>query len=256
MESLLTTAKDITIDHHPCPAPGGSVDLSKPRAAVLHTTEGSWESALSEFDTHFAPHFLLGRDQHGETRIAQLIPLGQMAGSLENASGGVETNAWAVAQIEMVGFSSTSPWLPADDVVDALASLMLTLRDEAGVPIERPFKDTMPRLPWATTAFKRRKSGKWGTVAGWFGHVEVPENSHWDPGAIRWADILERCQELDAPAREPYLQVLAGRRGETKVVAERKISEGGLEDWLDTRRLVRTVQRHDDRVMLRIRDHV
>ena len=47
---------------------------------------------------------------------------------------------------------------------------MLTLRDEAGVPLERPFKDAMPRLPWATTAFKRRKSGKWGTVAGWYGH--------------------------------------------------------------------------------------
>lgn len=254
MHAWLTRAGTFKVEKHPCPAPGERVDRTRPRAGVLHTTEGSWESAIAEFEVHHAPNFLLGRDQSGTCRIAQLIPLGQMAASLLNPDGGVETNRWAMAQIEMVGMSSTSPWLPADDVEDALASLMLTLKDEAGIPLTRPFPDEMPALPWATVKFARRHAGKWGEVAGWFGHVEVPENDHWDPGALRWGDLLGQSADLAAPARETYLQIVSGKRGESHLVGERKISEGGLEAWLDAHALVRKV-RTDDRVIIRIREH-
>jgi N-acetylmuramoyl-L-alanine amidase len=254
MRAWLTRAGTVRVEKRPCPAPGERIDRSRPRTGVVHTTEGNWESALGEFEQHFAPHFLLGRDQTGTCRIAQLIPLGQMAASLLNPAGGVETNRWAVAQIEVVGMSSTIPWLPADDVQHALASLMLTLQHEAGIPLSRPFEDAMPPLPWATTSFSRRHAGKWGEVPGWYGHVEVPENDHWDPGALRWSELLGRSADLASPAREDYLQIVSGKRGEMALVDERKVSQGGLEAWLDSHALVRKVQA-DDRVVIRIREH-
>jgi hypothetical protein len=55
----------------------------------------------------------------------------------------------------------------------------------------------MPPPPWATESFQRRNAGKWGVEAGWYGHVEIPENSHWDPGALLWSSIIARAHELD-----------------------------------------------------------
>ena len=107
------------IERVPCPHPAGGVDLSRPRTGVLHTTEGSFASALSEFKDHYAPHFLVGPG-----RIVQLVPLGAMAAALENHAGGVETNRWAVAQIEVAGKSQTSPYSFDAKTNDALASLM------------------------------------------------------------------------------------------------------------------------------------
>jgi len=62
----------------------------------------------------------------------------------------------------------------------------------------------MPPTPWATYSFRRRKDGNWGRVSGWYGHVEVPENAHWDPGALRWSVLLENAKaRLPRPAPTP-----------------------------------------------------
>ena len=50
-------------------------------------------------------------------------------------------------------------------------------------------------------SFARRSAGKWGHVAGWYGHVEVPENEHWDPGAFEWTKTIERAKALAGPER-------------------------------------------------------
>jgi hypothetical protein len=171
-----------------CPH-GGAVDLSKPPAGVLHTTEGSYESALSVFRHHYAPTFLVG-----DRRISQLVPLGSMAEALENPAGGVETNRWARVQIEVAGFSQEEPYVFPAGTMDALSSLLATLKIEAGIPLSRPYPDKMPAKPWATPSFRRRHDGKWGNVEGWYGHVEVPENGHWDPGALKWSTLLKQSQ--------------------------------------------------------------
>lgn len=192
----------------PCPHPSGSVDLSKPPVGVLHTTEGSWDSALAKFEREDAPTFLVGPN-----RIAQLVPLGSPAAALENHPGGVETNRWARAQIEVCGFSQENPYSFASSTTDPLASLLASLAVNAGIPLSRPYPDAMPPTPWATYSFPRRHDGHWGTTAGWFGHVEVPENAHWDPGALRWADLLGLAKTRVPVYLRPYyaVRVVAGR---------------------------------------------
>jgi hypothetical protein len=41
-----------------------------------------------------------------------------------------------------------------------------------------------------------RNQGQYGTVAGWYGHGDVPENFHWDPGNLRWSEIFQRAEAL------------------------------------------------------------
>jgi hypothetical protein len=40
-------------------------------------------------------------------------------------------------------------------------------------------------------------------VAGWYGHIEVPENEHWDPGAFQWTGMLTRAKAIAGPASQP-----------------------------------------------------
>jgi hypothetical protein len=179
------------IEHIPCPHPGQPVDLNAPAVGVMHTIEGNLGSGLSVFQQHFAPHFALdGR------RIVQMIPLGMIACALENHPGGVETNRITRAQIEVAGKSQEKSWLPDAQTADALADLMATLKLTADIPLTRPFPENMPPKPWAVANFKRRQAGKWGRTAGWFGHVEVPENAHWDPGALAWGKLLTRARKF------------------------------------------------------------
>jgi hypothetical protein len=179
------------IEHIPCPHPSIPVDTDAPAVGVMHTIEGSLGSGLSVFQHHFAPHFALdGR------RIVQMIPLGMIGCACENRPGGVETNHVARAQVEVAGKSQQSPWLPDAPTTAALADLMATLDQVAEIPLKRPFADKMPPTPWAVVSFSRRKAGKWGKTAGWFGHVEVPENAHWDPGALQWSKLLTRARKI------------------------------------------------------------
>lgn len=165
-------------------------DLNRPHAGVGHTTEGSWESSLAVFREHYAPNFMVGKDGAGRVRIAQFVPVGYMSAALENHVGGGETNRWARAQIELVANSSLQPWTPGPEVLRAFAGLLRELRTVAGIPLERPFPDTLPAGVWATETNVRRQSGKWGREPGWFNHCEIPENDHWDMGSFQWHEAF------------------------------------------------------------------
>jgi hypothetical protein len=185
MNPWLTKAGPYRIEKIPCPFPNDDVILSAPPTGILHTTEGGWDSALSVFRQHFAPHFLVGAG-----RIAQLGALGKMAAAVEHPPGYPETNRVARVQIEVVGFSKETPYLFDAKTTDALAELLAVLKIEAEIPLAHPFPDKMPAQPWATRSFIRRRAGKWGNVPGWYGHVEIPGNSHWDCGALKWSALL------------------------------------------------------------------
>lgn len=205
----LKAAGKFKVEHMPMPHPGVRVSGPGPKVGVLHTIEGSLESGLSVFRRHFAPTFTVGRDRNGKVRILQHIPLGYMAAALENHSGGVETNREAEVQIELAGHSSQQPWLPDAGVLDALTSLMAVLSVNPGIPLTRPYPDLMPALPWASYSFPRRRDGKFNRVSGWYGHVEVPENAHWDPGAFRWTVALNAAKVKAAPT--PSLAAIGDR---------------------------------------------
>lgn len=181
------------VNRHPCPAYAGQVSLNAPRSGVLHTTEGGFAGSESVFERHYAPHFLLGLDSHGNPRIDQLVPIGACGMAC------VGNNALAIVQIEMVGFSQEKPWLPDHKTLDLLAHTMVTLEAEYGIPLSRPWPDG----DWGRAGDNpHRHAGKLGKVAGWYGHGDMPHppsgESHWDPGNLEWERIFAYCRAIKA----------------------------------------------------------
>jgi hypothetical protein len=160
-----------------------------PRTGVLHTTEGGWTGSLAVFKQHYAPHFMVGfdADMH-RVRIAQLVQIGTMGAALKGH------NSKALVQVEMIGFSKETPWVPDSETLEAIASLMAACSTEYGIPLEHPWADG----DWGRAGDNpHRESGKYGTVAGWFGHGDVPSpDNHWDPGNLKWSVILDRAREI------------------------------------------------------------
>ncbi len=164
-----------------------------PAKGVLHTTEGSWSGSLSVFRYNTGtPTFMIGRDgsarigvgYNGRLRIAQFMPIGEMALTLENLSGGVETNRDCLVQIELVAHCQWEPWLPDPQTTELLKQLMAEIKRVADVPLIRGGNDS-------------RSVVRWNSKAGWFGHKEAPENDHTDPRAIRWDVLLKADEEVD-----------------------------------------------------------
>jgi len=177
----------------PCPFQHNlTIDLSAPPAGILHTTEGGWPGSLGVFKQHWAPHFLVGLNGYGKAEIAQLMPIGFTGLACE------AHNNKARVEIEMIGFSKPTLWLPDPETLDALASLMLACRDVWGIPLAHP---------WPDGDFGRagdnphRHAGKLGTFSGWLGHGDMPlPDQHWDPGALQWSKVFERAEALAAVA--------------------------------------------------------
>jgi hypothetical protein len=186
----LASAGPYRVEHLAAARTHVSVDLRRPAAGVGHTTECSFECALRVFRRRYAPTFLVGRDRLGRVRIVQFLPLGEAAATMRNLPGGVETNGWARAQIEVAARSHAYQWQPDAAVMRAFSALLLTLRDAAGIPLARPYVDAFSS---AADAWRRR-DGKWGRVGGWFNHGEVPENNHWDMGGFRWRVALAEAR--------------------------------------------------------------
>lgn len=204
---------------------------------VLHTTEGHFGPSLTRFRRETGtPTFMIGYDQlttvrlpngkrhvtnepaSPETpiRVAQFMPIGEMALTLKNAQGGTETNREAVVQIELVGTCEIGPdgkvvrngnsvWLPPEPVLNVLADLLRQIFDACGVPLQRGGNGS-------------RDVARWDGKAGWFGHGEVPENDHTDPRSIKWDKIFERA----APKQIEVWQVRSGG----KVLRQEKVAEG------------------------------
>lgn len=147
---------------------------------------------MAVFKQHWAPHFILGLNAAGKAEIAQLMPIGYtgLACKAHNNKARVE--------IEMVGSSKTTPWLPDDKTLDALASLMNVCESEWGIPLTRPWPDGDYGRAGNNP---HRASGKYGREAGWYGHGDMPEpDEHWDPGNLIWAGVFARAAKLSAPS--------------------------------------------------------
>ena len=171
---------------------------------VLHTTEGHWAGSLSVFaNSTGTPTFMLGWNEaddnngkgEGPFRVVQFMPLGEMALTLVNDAGGTETNREALVQIEVIAFSKKAPWLFDKQTTETLAALMDRLEEVCGIPLQRAGNGS-------------RSVALWDGKAGWFGHGEVPENGHWDPGNLK----LGRAVRGGAERGGAFLGGVGGRR--------------------------------------------
>ena len=166
--------------------PGNSAGsfLPGPMRGVLHTTEGAYPAgAFSAYKTHNSwPHFTV--DQVG--RVSQHVAIDQAARSLQNLSGGVQTNRQGAIQIEVVGFAAQPNWPLAQ--VQALILLMRWIEAQTGIlPVAPVFGDAKQ---YGLKNPLEMGHTEWNAFNGWCGHQHVPENSHWDPGAINIANLL------------------------------------------------------------------
>jgi hypothetical protein len=169
--------------------------LPGPMRGVLHTTEGAYPAgAFAAYKLNNSwPHFTV--DQVG--RVYQHLPIDRAARSMQNQSGGVETNRLGAIQIEVVGFAAQPNWPLAQAA--ALILLMRWIEAQTGIkPVAPVFGDAKQyglKNPLEFTP------DQWNAFNGWCGHQHVPENSHWDPGAIPIANLLPT--EVTMPDEAP-----------------------------------------------------
>lgn len=163
---------------------GGSWAAGYPARGVLHTTEGSTASgATSAYSKNNSwPHFTLSET----AKVFQHLAINVAARALRNLSGGVDTNRAHAIQIEIVGFAS-KPTAYSKAQLDALRDLMRWIEQNAGVKSKGPGRAFATKYGQKELRFT---NAEWYNFDGWCGHCHVPENDHWDPGAIDLESLL------------------------------------------------------------------
>jgi hypothetical protein len=153
------------------PGRDGGLLLGGPAKVVWHTTENDPTQTTA---TNVANYLVGSGDTvhlvwnpvSGET--VAMLPANLAGRGLENRAGGVETNraGSVVVQIEVVGRAS-QPF--TDGPCNGLAQIQAWLTSLGVPPV------------WAGTP--DRSIANWAK-GGHFGHMDVPENSHTDPGNV------------------------------------------------------------------------
>jgi hypothetical protein len=163
---------------------GGDL-LGGPPRWVWHTYEadpkrltavvGARALRAAGHDAHFVFNPLSGQ-------IAQLLPASRSARTLKNLAGGVQTNRLGSVclQVEVIGFAA-NPFtsILTQDGRAGLGKLVAFARAH-GIPDVWP-AGPPPAYPSGSSP---RRTDIWVTRAGHYGHSQVPENDHGDPGAI------------------------------------------------------------------------
>lgn len=214
----------IKVEHRPAETQFGDVDLDSPPKGCGHTTEGMSIPSYGPGQTD-APTFTVGTET-----VVQHRGLGKSCGTLQNAAGGLETNRLFRIQFELVGFSTRESWLPSSSFqAEALAAIKELAHDKFGVPRDHVWPDNQPGGTLATVAFRRRHS-KFPEVPGWYAHVEVPENDHWDWGSLRWSDLEAGPQMVDALA---FVERFKNAKGKwrSREISPFFATKGALRDW-------------------------
>jgi len=170
---------------------------------VLHTTEGgSVAGALATFEgePNNASHFLIG-----ENRIIQLRPVNAQAGALR-VNSPHNPNDGAI-QIENVGFSKETLWLPDDDVQKPLTALLAFLGNGLSIPLATPNQAWVDdcsdiKTILATNNTRRQEAAKtWPGPQGVWMHLLVSLQNAITMLTLRYLGSALRCysyREMDS----------------------------------------------------------
>lgn len=177
----------LSIKHQPLEDSGDFIDGGW--KFVWHTTEGAGIDAMFRVlrDKRAAPHLLIDPSK-GVSRIIQMIPFNQAARALEHPTGTPETNRARCIQCEIVDFAKNAPnwedWFYRD--LAALAVLV-----EHRVPVRRVTRG------FSASNFKKISPQGFAQAHGHMGHQHVPNNSHWDPGAMNGSKLMRTMGEVE-----------------------------------------------------------
>lgn len=170
---------------------------------VVHTTEGGPDyrpATASYFGHQFWPHATVARIA-GAARIAQHLPITRAARALEHPRGTPETNRARAVQVEVGWWAGRIGDLP-DDIAGALADWLTWVAGETGAPLAGPvFVGEGAGYTLASVDARQRMSARdWLAFSGVCGHQHVPNNRHWDPGAL---DLRRVIRTAPRPAPGP-----------------------------------------------------
>jgi len=162
---------------------------------VIHTTETS--GLPSYKDGYTAPHLTYDPEfgnfyQHTDLNVA--------ARALTNPPGGVQTNRQSALQLEIICYSNkriadqTKSRLWVGDLTDKnYADLedfvdfcVKNYRVKPVWPGKQAFSYSQANAPGF-----RMTGAQWVSYSGVCGHQHIPEQTHWDPGALNWNQLLE-----------------------------------------------------------------
>lgn len=175
---------------YPTSLSGGSY-TGGPKKFVLHKTQGGTAAgAFSAYQDGGVPHFTWeyrtrGKWQHFDTSIA--------ASALRNESGGVQTNRDGVIQVEIVGYSEVFRHA-SDDELRWIGEAIREVCQVEGIDMHNypEFYDQTSGFTLATRTSRQRMTyAAWDSFNGVCGHQHVPENTHWDPGALNYPRMLQ-----------------------------------------------------------------
>lgn len=188
-----------------------------PFKIVHHTTEGAtYAGAKAAYKANKSdPHFTVtGND------VFQHIDTAQSARALKNAPGGVETNRDSAVQIEVVGFAGK----PKDvTTLRTVAKLCRWIETEHGVNQRWPNGKPKTSTNGSDPGGHNRDPTTWDNEGGHYGHSQVPENHHWDPGYSE-AELAMVTPEAVFDAHEE-LAASAAPVGLPELVAEPRSTE-------------------------------
>lgn len=213
----------------------GGTYTGGPYRVVLHTTETAWVPSYD--DGRYAPHMTyFPKDR----RFYQHTSFLTAARALKNESGGVETNRRRAIQLEIVCYSNRTLadtadhrlWvgdLTADHLGDIRRFLEWTY-DEFGVKAEWPGKQALSSGEANADGFRMGLS-EWNEFGGVCAHQHLPENVHWDTGALNWQALMET--EDDEVTEQDKIDI-------ANKVAER-VTASGITGWLALDRIYRNV---------------
>jgi hypothetical protein len=161
---------------------------------ILHTTENDPGDDVNSYflngNLGKAPNVLLDPSTRG---VWHYYPVGVGSKALWNEKGGVETNnrPGGVYQVEIVARAADVGGY-SDEWYDVLQGMLVQLSVIAG--IEYRFYESTHRFSFE----------EWNADLApiWYGHCNVPENDHWDPGTLDYSRLKLVTPPTEAPDME------------------------------------------------------
>ena len=213
-----------------------------PYRVILHTTETRTIPGYNNGAS--APHltyFPAGNYWVQHTSFATA------ARALRNLSGGVQTNRQGALQVEIVCYSAKSIgdsvnglWVGnlTETHLRSLARFLNWVKGEFDIQLTWPGKQALSYAQANATGF-RMTASQWDGFNGVAAHQHVPENLHWDTGALDWNRLMSYTND----AMELTDEEIAQLRG---ILAALKAENSNPDALRYLIRLIRTLRKMDD----------